>query len=583
MLTVRQKQILDFIESRLSKKGVAPSLYEIARHLKIRSVGTVHEHLAALQEKGYLKRRRGQARAISTTPQDDLIAIPLLGVIAAGEPIEAIENKETIAVPKSKVPKTADVYALRVMGESMADEQIHDGDVVLIKSQSSAENGQKVVALIDQDSVTLKTFYKEKGRIRLQPANQAVLPIYVSPSRLTIQGVVIDVIKTRGENAERIHAENVLHTVPRERRPKGGCELIYRGKTREDQIIEMTAPAELRLMRKHGSKTSNTLISGDNINTLKTLYVDPTVRGKIDLIYIAPPFGTGQNFVGFDESARYSDILVNTEFLEFLRQRLVFLRELLSERGSIYVHIDQKVGHYVKILLDEIFGDENFRSDITRIKCNPKNFDRKAYGNIKDVIYFYSRSKPSGSDMMVWNDHRTPLTPEDIEIQFPKIDKHGRRYATTPLHAKGETLNGPTGREWKGLMPPKGRHWRYAPAELTRLDREGLIEWSGTGNPRKIIYAKENRGRKIQDIWDFKDPGYEGSLYPTQKNDVLLELIIQNSTERNSVVLDCFAGAGTTLIAAQRLGRQWIGIDANKKAIELIEERMLNLSEKPSF
>ena len=184
---------------------------------------------------------------------------------------------------------------------------------------------------------------------------------------------------------------------------------------------------------------------------------------------------------------------------------------------------------------------------------------------------------------MRWNDYRLPLTEEDIAKQFPKIDKTGQRYATTPLHAKGETINGPTGKEWKGLKPPRGRHWRYAPSELTRLDDARLIEWSSNGNPRKIIYAEENRGRKIQDIWDLKDPGFEGSLYPTQKNDILLELLIQNSTEKNSLVLDCFAGSGTTLIAAQKLGRQWIGIDANKNATDLIEERMLSLSEKPNF
>ena len=115
---------------------------------------------------------------------------------------------------------------------------------------------------------------------------------------------------------------------------------------------------------------------------------------------------------------------------------MILLRELLSETGSIYLHIDQKVGHYVKILMDEVFGEENFRNDITRIKCNPKNFERKAFGNIKDVIYFYSKSKPNGRDPMSWTDYRIALTEEEIERQFPKVDAMGRRYATHPCMLK---------------------------------------------------------------------------------------------------------------------------------------------------
>jgi len=182
-----------------------------------------------------------------------------------------------------------------------------------------------------------------------------------------------------------------------------------------------------------------------------------------------------------------------------LRKRLILLREILAEDGSIYVHIDYKIGHYVKVIMDEVFGKENFINDITRIKCNPKNFDRKGFGNIKDLILFYSKGAS-----YIWNEPREEFTDEDIKRLFPKVDKDGRRYTTTPLHAPGETRNGPTGRPWKGLKPPKGRHWRYSPEELTRLDKEGLIEWSSTGNPRKKIYADEmlGKGKKRQDIWD---------------------------------------------------------------------------------
>jgi len=282
--------------------------------------------------------------------------------------------------------------------------------------------------------------------------------------------------------------------------------------------------------------------------------------------------------VGYEEEKFYSDRLINVDFLEFLRKRLLFFRELLSENGSIYLHIDQKIGHYIKIIMDEVFGEGNFRNDIARIKCNPKNFERKAYGNIKDVIYFYSKSKPNGNDPMYWSDYRLPLSKEEIEKQFPKLDKYGRRYATTPLHAKGETKNGPTGQPWEGIKPPKGRHWRYPPTELTRLDKAGLIEWSETNNPRKIIYADENKGKKIQDIWDFRDPGFVSETYPTEKSETLLEQIILCSSREGDLVLDCFCGSGTTLVAAERLNRYWIGIDSNESAIKTVEKKLLNLN-----
>lgn len=233
--------------------------------------------------------------------------------------------------------------------------------------------------------------------------------------------------------------------------------------------------------------------------------------------------------------------------------------------------------------MDKIFGKENFRNEITRIKCNPKNFFRKAYGNIKDVIFFYSKTKPGTNDPMIWNEYRRPLTEDEIKKQFPKIDKRERRYATTPLHAKGETINGPTGQTWKGLNPPKGRHWRYSPEELTRLDEAGLIEWSATGNPRKIIYADENPGKKIQDIWEFKDKGFENSIYPTEKNQEMLEQIILQSSNEGNIILDCFAGCGTTLISAEKYSRRWIGIDNSGVALFATLKNLFSSNVSSSF
>jgi len=220
--------------------------------------------------------------------------------------------------------------------------------------------------------------------------------------------------------------------------------------------------------------------------------------------------------------------------------------------------------------MDEIFGIENFKNDITRIKCNPKNFDRKAYGNIKDMILFYTKSKNS-----IWNNPRTLLTEDDIKRLFRKRDSDGRAYTTIPLHAPGETKNGATSGYFKGILPPKGRHWRSDPKVLEELDAQGLIEWSDNGVPRKKIYADEKDGKKMQDIWDFKD--YQYPAYPTEKNLDMLKTIISASSVKESIVLDFFCGSGTTLVAAQSLNRKWIGIDQSSVAIKVAKEKLNNL------
>ncbi len=322
----------------------------------------------------------------------------------------------------------------------------------------------------------------------------------------------------------------------------------------------------------------NLLIEGDNLSVLEYLLNEYNLKGKIDLVYIDPPFSTNTNFTITDGRANtisnskngmiaYSDKLQGTEFLEFLRKRLVHLQKLLSDKGSIYLHIDYKVGHYVKVLMDEVFGAENFRNDITRIKCNPKNFSRNGYGNIKDMILFYSKS-----GKIIWNEPVLSYSELDKEKLFSKVDENGRKYTTVPIHAPGETENGETSKPFKGLFPPKGRHWRVDVATLERWDKENLIEWSSTGNPRKKIFLDERPGKRLQDVWDFKDPQYPS--YPTEKNPNLLDLIVKTSSNEDSVVLDCFCGSGTTLEAAQINNRRWIGIDQSELAIKVAMKKL---------
>lgn len=328
-------------------------------------------------------------------------------------------------------------------------------------------------------------------------------------------------------------------------------------------------------------KQKNILIYADNIVGMKWL-LDNGYEGKIDLVYIDPPFATGGVFA-LDKTGRvatisksndsivaYSDTLKGKDFVNWLKERVVLIHKLLSNRGSLYLHIDYKIGHYVKVMLDEIFGIDNFRNDITRIKCNPKNFDRIGYGNIKDMILFYTKTENA-----IWNKPKIKAKESEIIKLYKKVDKNGRRYTTVPIHAPGETLKGSTNKPFKGIYPPKGRHWRCSVEELERLDEAGLIEWSSTGNPRKINYADEHLEKKVQDIWDFKDSSKP--IYPTEKNMEMLKMIIEASSNEDSLVMDCFCGSGSTLKVADLCRRKWIGIDESEIAINTTKKRFDNV------
>ena len=316
---------------------------------------------------------------------------------------------------------------------------------------------------------------------------------------------------------------------------------------------------------------SNLLIFDDNLNAMQFLLQEKAYKNALDLIYIDPPCATNNTFrmgstisASLSANVAYDDKFSLEAYLEFLYYRFILMREMLSEKGSIYVHTDSKIGHYVKIVLDEIFGKERFINDITRIKCNPKNFAKKGYGNVKDSILFYSK----GADF-IWNEVSQKVSQNDLAKRFNKRDEKGA-YTTIPLHAPGETKNGESGQEWNGLKPPKGRHWRCALSELDSLQKEGLIEWSKNGNPRKKIYAKDYGYKKIQDIWEFKDS--QKVLYPTQKNTALLRQIILMSSNENSLVMDCFCGGGGFLQEASCLKRKFIGIDESAQAIILNQQ-----------
>jgi len=290
MITKKQREVFDFVKSYSKKKGYAPSLKEISKHFKLSSVSTAHFHISKLKKEGYLERIKNKARAISVPEKESLVKIPLLGTIAAGEPIEAIRQNEFISIPKAKLPKSGQIYALRVSGNSMIDENIKDGDVVLVKQQEIAENGQRVVALIDNYEATLKKIYRERNQIRLQPANSAYEPIIIRKDKdIKIQGIVIDVI----QNEEELQAE---------------------------KITTSTA-------KKTKSLPLNKIILGDAVAELKKLPDE-----SCDVIVIDPPYNIGKDFGNNGDKRELS------EYVAWCKEWINECIRVMKPTGTMFIY-----------------------------------------------------------------------------------------------------------------------------------------------------------------------------------------------------------------------------------------------------
>lgn len=351
---------------------------------------------------------------------------------------------------------------------------------------------------------------------------------------------------------------------------KTPISLSYAGKETEESILSHSGIIFENIIPVNGCG-ENMLYYGDNFDVLLFL-LHNGYKGKIKLIYIDPPFATASNFINRKLEHAYTDELCGGEYVEFLRKRLILMRELLAENGSIYLHLDSKMAFTMKFIMDEVFGEDNCRAFITRKKCSTKNYTKNTYGNVSDYIMFYSK----GSDY-TWN---RPYDPWDIDRmieEYPYIDENtGKRYKKVPVHAPG-IRNGETGKEWRGKMPPTGKHWQYTPDKLDELDAAGEIYWSPTGNPRRKVFCDPSKGIPIQDIWlnyrDSINQAQKTTGYPTEKNYEMLKMIVCASSNPGDIVLDCFAGSGTTLGAAFECGRTWIGADKSIESIRAILKR----------
>ena len=343
----------------------------------------------------------------------------------------------------------------------------------------------------------------------------------------------------------------------------------------------------------------NRLIYGDNLLCMAALLAGdaeaPSLRGKIDLIYIDPPFDSKADYrtkitlPGGDveqkptviEQFAYSDTWANgtASYLAMIVPRLCLMRELLSDRGSIYVHLDWHVGHYVKVALDEIFGKDNFLNEVIW-KQIYSHSDADRFGIVHDGLLLYCKS-----DNKIFNRQYKPHSDDYLKSHYGQTDSSGRSFRLVTLSGAGPGAARKFGE--KVIAPPPGRHWAWSQERIDEGLRSGKIVFAKTGQPNIKQYLDETKGTAIQSIWDDVFPvnpiAAESINYGTQKPEALLDRIIKASTDDNSIVADFFGGSGTTAAVAEKLGRHWITSDLGKPACMIMRKRLIDQNARPFF
>ena len=370
-------------------------------------------------------------------------------------------------------------------------------------------------------------------------------------------------------------------------------ELIYADKEREEDILADTMAVPLQEVKtfrggKKGNGWTNMIVFGDNLQILKTL-LQMKQEGKLKnadgtpgvrLVYTDSPFATKQEFRGSQDQKAYQDKIAGANFLEFLRKRLVFLRELLSDDGSIYVHLDYKKAHYVKTLMDEIFGENKFINEIIWRRKQAQAWLSKQFGVINDTILWYSKTNdyPFNPEYSKTDEN----TQKYMAERFVYDDGDDRKYMKSPLV---NPLFRPNLKYvFHGVQPPPNG-WLYSEERLEELYQKNELVIPSNSDSRiyRKIYLDKYTGQLVQNIWTdipiVNPMAQERIGYPTQKPEALLYRIIKASSNPGDLVLDCFTGSGTTQAVAEKSGRRWIGVDCGKLAIYTIQKRLLSVAE----
>lgn len=339
----------------------------------------------------------------------------------------------------------------------------------------------------------------------------------------------------------------------------------------------------------------NRLIWGDNLLAMQALLAQG-YAAKIDLIYIDPPFASSADYsqimtIGGSQISKEANIIERLaytdtweagldSYLDMLYPRLQLMKRLLSEQGSIYVHLDTKMSHHIKLILDDIFGADRYSAEITWKRSTAHSDTkqgRKAYGDISDIILYYTKSEE-----YIFNTQYIPYTQEYIDKYYRYREPDGRRYWLQDCTAPGGAAKGNPYYEVMGVW----KYWRYSKERMERLIQEGRIVQTKPGSiPQYKRYLDEMQGIPVQNFWDDINPinsqAKERLGYPTQKPEALLERIIKTSSNENSLVADFFCGSGTTMAVTERLNRRWIGCNLDKVGLQVSRNRLVNQQAKP--
>ncbi len=378
------------------------------------------------------------------------------------------------------------------------------------------------------------------------------------------------------------------------------------------QTVEVIRPfhakadESLRLFQGESDIPENRLIwTNDNLVALTSLLhgdeQHAPLEGKVDLVYIDPPFAVQSDFkinVEIEngvsdeklptviEELAYTDTWKNglDSYLSMIRDRLYLIKALMAPTASIYLHCDWHAGHYLKVLMDEVFGYENFKNEIVWRRTG-SNTAPSRYGNNCDLILFYTKS-----ETYIWNQMYGDYDPDYIESHYTQYEPDGRRYQLVSTTGAGATASD---YEWKGMVPPRGRHWAYSKTKMEELDKGNRLTYSKSGMPRVKYYLNEQLGPPLQCLWNdvktVNSQAAERMSYPTQKPLALLQRIIAASSNPNDLVLDCFGGSGTTALAAETMKdsegkaapRRWISVDCGKFAIHITRKRLIEANARP--
>ena len=612
-LTPKQKKILNFIKSFTKKNDYSPSLEEIAKHFKLKAVSTVHQYVETLKRKGYLKKEDHQPRSFSPLKKtSEVIEVPLLGFISAGQPIEAIENPETIEVSRQLIPHAENIFALKVKGNSMIDEGIFDGDTVIIKKQETAENGETIVAIINQNEATLKKIYREKNRIRLQPANQSLLPIFVD--EVEIKGKVISVIRKIESNK----------------------------KNNFEKITNKTSSASPLLVSLPEDLTPLVLI-GDVIDALKKI-----PDKSIDLIITSPPYYQQRNYGAPNEIGQEKTV---EEYIEKMLAVAYELKRVLKDSGSYFLNIGdkyinknqqlipfrlaiemQKNGWLVRNVIvwhkspnpmptsiKDRFNDV-WEPIIFFVKDSGKYYNYDYYFNLDDIRLphktTYKNDLPltlseedylkikdklilqknhNSTSKFIGNEINRGASPGARKILYGEYYSKQRKFKIDKT-LEIEIIN--YLRYWRNL---RGISAKKIDQLLNKKDTAG--HWFRLDNGRSLpspedwialkkILSFDDKYDKIMTEQHYvlqtvkyhpkgKNPGNVWNIAPAKLKEAhfavfpeeLPKKIIQACCPEDGIVLDPFAGSGTTGYVAQQLNRKSILIDIKEEYSKIIEKR----------